>query len=64
MGNLSKIFTEAVIEKDVHHPIPDEKMGKILSDLVHAFIASGNPSRQEEGNQNFYAEFTDLLLDG
>jgi len=61
MGKLSKVFTEAIVDKDVLHPISEDKMHKILSDLAHAFIASGNPNRQGQGNQNFYAEFMDLL---
>jgi len=61
IGNLSKIITEAIIAKDVLHPILEKKMSKILENLAHAFITSGNPSGKEKGNQNFHAEFTDLL---
>jgi len=49
--NLSRIF----------HPIPEEKMSKILENLANAFITSGNLSGKGKGNQNFHAEFTDLL---
>jgi len=49
IGNLSKIFTEGIIAKDVLHPIPEDKMGKILENLAHAFITSGNPYGKEKG---------------
>jgi len=45
----------------VEHPIPTDKVRKILDILAHAFIASGNPSSKDSGNINFNAEITDLL---
>jgi len=59
VGKLSTIFTEAIIAQDVDHPIPTDKVNKILDGLAYAFIASGNSSSKDSGN--FHAEFMDVL---
>jgi len=61
LGKLSKMFTEAIIDLEVEHPMPSEKKHRLLENIAHSFIASGNLGSKERANIQFNAEITDKM---
>jgi hypothetical protein len=63
MGKLSEKYVAFLVEKHLLHPIKERDVYQTLKNLLHQFIANGNPSKDSTSNRTFYIEFQQALKD-
>ena len=61
MGELSEKYVAFLVEKHLLHPIKERDVYQTLKNLLHCFIAKGNPAKDSTSNRTFYTEFQQAL---
>ena len=63
MNKLSEKYVAVLVEKNILHPIPQQDVYQTLKNLLYAFIAKDNPTKDCKSNRTFHSEFRQALAD-